>query len=155
MAFSEPDYAMYQSPLSTSNVDEDKQSRPEIIRAGLAKAPDTAAPASGGASPRRDARSSHRKRNRLSCTNCQQKKVKCDRADPCSRCVRVGAICVSFPPSGAPRGREGGRRSVNHELLSRIAKLENLVKSIKERDTGEDSGEPTGGTEPVNDKRAV
>lgn len=69
-----------------------------------------------------------RKMTTPSCNLCRRRKVKCDRADPCSHCVRVGAACVSTAPSGAPRGRKGGRRKLDSELLDRIAKLENLLK---------------------------
>ncbi len=72
-----------------------------------------------------------RKTNSPSCNLCRRRKIKCDRADPCSHCVRSGAVCVSSVPSGAARGRKGGRRKADSELLDRIAKLENLVKNIE------------------------
>ncbi len=72
-----------------------------------------------------------RKTKPPSCTLCRRRKIKCDRANPCSHCLRAGAVCVSSVPSGAPRGREGGRRRVDSELLDRIAKLESLVKHIE------------------------
>lgn len=31
-------------------------------------------------------------------------------------------------PSGAPRGRQGGRRKLDSELLDRVAKLEQLLE---------------------------
>lgn len=121
---------MQQFPLSTSYVD--GPSPPEIDPRGLARPSESAAPAAaGGDSSQRDTQSVRRQRGQLSCTNCQRKKVKCNRADPCSRCERVGAICVSLQPSGAARGRKGGRRKANQEVLERITKLENLVKGIE------------------------
>jgi hypothetical protein len=141
--------AMNQCLLSTSFVDE--QSQPEIAPNGQARLSKTVAPAVCGALSERDARRPRRKRNLLSCIDCRRKKVKCDRANPCSRCVRVGAICVSSQPSGAPRGRNGGRRKVHQEVLDRIAKLENLVKGIE----GRNSGESTAGTVLAHENRAV
>lgn len=72
-----------------------------------------------------------RKKVLASCHLCRKRKIKCDRADPCSNCTRAGATCVSAAPSRAPRGRQGGRRKVDSELLQRIAKLEGLVKDIE------------------------
>ena len=71
-----------------------------------------------------------------SCNVCRRRKIKCDRADPCSNCVRCGSVCVSSVPSGAPRGRQGGRRRVDRELLDRMAKLEHLVKDNEGRNHG-------------------
>ncbi len=77
-----------------------------------------------------------RKANPPSCNLCRRRKVKCDRTDPCSHCAHVGAVCVSSAPSGAPRGRKGGRRKHDKELLDRVAKLENLVKDIERGTSG-------------------
>lgn len=90
------------------------------------------ATSSSGPSSRTHSRTPIRKFNPPSCNLCRQRKIKCNRADPCSHCVRVGATCVSSAPSGMPRGRQGGRRrKLDSELLDRIAKLENLVKDIE------------------------
>ena len=86
-----------------------------------------------------------------SCTVCRRKKVKCDRANPCSRCIRSGAICVSLPPSGLPRGRKGGRRKLGSRLLDRILQLENLVSDI-ERVRG---GDTTAVPPPSNGNQAL
>ena len=136
---------MDQNSLFTSY--EATQSWPETIQAQ----PSENAPAPAGASSQTYNQNPVRKKNPPSCTSCRQKKVKCDRADPCSRCVRVGAICVSFPPSGVPRGRNGGRRKLDSRLLDRIRKLENLVNDIE----GKSSGETTAVPPPANGNRAV
>ena len=39
--------------------------------------------------------------------------------------------CIFSAPSRLPRGRQGGRRKADSELLSRIAKLESLVKNLE------------------------
>lgn len=69
----------------------------------------------------------------LSCNLCRRSKIKCDRAQPCGHCVRVGAECVPTVPSRAPRGRKGGRRKLDSELLDRVAKLESLLKDMEGR----------------------
>ena len=65
--------------------------------------------------------------------------------------MRLGAICVSFPPSGVPRGRNGGRRKLGSRLLDRILKLENLVNDIG----GKSSGETTAVPPPADGNQAV
>ena len=87
-------------------------------------------------------RSLIRKKYKPSCHVCRRRKIKCDRGDPCAHCVRVGAQCVSSPPSGVPRGRKGGRRKLDRELLDRIAKLENLMRDME--------GGTPGATPPVS-----
>jgi Fungal Zn(2)-Cys(6) binuclear cluster domain len=87
-------------------------------------------------------RTSSRKSKQPSCNLCRRRKIKCDRANPCSHCVRVDAVCVSSAPSGAPRGRQGGRRKLDSELLDRIAKLESLVNHFE-------GGVSTGATPPA------
>lgn len=59
----------------------------------------------------------------LSCVNCRQRKVKCAKTYPCPHCVRGGLECV-FPSRKKDRAP---RRSKNHELLNRLAKLEAIV----------------------------
>lgn len=59
----------------------------------------------------------------LSCVNCRQRKVKCAKIYPCPHCVRGGLECV-FPSRKKDRAP---RRSKNHELLNRLAKLEAIV----------------------------
>lgn len=89
------------------------------------------APASLSSAPPKTDRSAVRKNTPLSCNLCRRRKVKCDKGNPCSHCVRAGEVCVSPAPSGAPRGRQGGRRKLDRELMDRLAKLENLVKNIE------------------------
>ena len=72
-----------------------------------------------------------KKSKRPSCNLCRRRKIKCDRLEPCSHCVRSSAKCVFSPLSGAPRGRQGGRRRLDRELLDRVAKLESLLKNAQ------------------------
>ena len=136
---------MDQNSLLTSC--ETTPSWPETIQAQ----PSENAPAPAGVSSQTYNQNLVGKKNPPSCTSCRRKKVKCDRANPCSRCMRVGAICVSLPPSGAPRGRKGGRRKLGSRLLDRILELENLVSDIER----ERSGETTAVPPPTNGNQAV
>lgn len=86
-------------------------------------------------------RTAIRKHSLPSCNICRRRKIRCDRTDPCSHCVRTGAVCVFSAPSTAPRGRQGGRRKHDSDLLNRIARLETLVKYIE--------GGPTDASPPV------
>lgn len=65
---------------------------------------------------------------RLACQACQRKKIKCDRHFPCGQCTRSNLTCI--PSTRKPRARHTGKRAVDSELRSRIAKLENLVEHL-------------------------
>jgi hypothetical protein len=75
-------------------------------------------------------------RKLASCNLCRRRKVRCDKANPCSNCLRAGVVCVSTTLSRVPRGRQGSRRNPDSELLKRIAKLENLVKNLEAENGG-------------------
>lgn len=60
------------------------------------------------------------------CVRCQQRKVKCDKKDPCSNCVKGGAECTSaalLPP------RRRKRRFAEAELLARLRRYEEVLTS--------------------------
>lgn len=69
------------------------------------------------------------KRPRLVCNQCQRSKLRCDRAHPCSNCVRrnEGSIC-SYDRGDSSRP-EGGR---NFAAEDRLAHLESMVKELME-----------------------
>ncbi|KAJ5587535.1 uncharacterized protein N7459_003300 [Penicillium hispanicum] len=64
------------------------------------------------------------KRNRiqLSCTQCRQAKLKCDRERPCSQCIKKGraSICIFKPPVA--------RKRPTTSMQNRLEHLESLVK---------------------------
>ncbi|RYP62974.1 hypothetical protein DL771_009501 [Monosporascus sp. 5C6A] len=60
----------------------------------------------------------------LSCVQCHQRKVKCNRKFPCANCRRVGTKCV--PATLAPRRRR--RKFPEHELLERVRNYEKLLR---------------------------
>jgi hypothetical protein len=60
------------------------------------------------------------------CVLCQQRKVKCDRNEPCRNCSKAGVACVSattLPP------RKRKRRFPEAELLARIRRYEQHLKA--------------------------
>ncbi|KLJ12378.1 hypothetical protein EMPG_09543 [Blastomyces silverae] len=61
-----------------------------------------------------------------SCVLCYQRKVKCDRHDPCSACVKAGASCMFRAPP-APRRRK--KNSPESALLSRLKRYEEILRN--------------------------
>lgn len=59
-----------------------------------------------------------------SCYNCNRKKIRCDKTDPCSACTRAGKSCT-FPPQG-PRIRRA-KKTIMADMASRIADLEGAL----------------------------
>lgn len=84
----------------------------------------------------------------LSCVNCRQRKVKCAKTYPCPHCVRGGLECV-FPSRKKDRAP---RRNKNHELLSRLAKLEAIVGQADPTAT---VGPAVGGSAPAASGAAI
>ncbi|KAH7067146.1 fungal-specific transcription factor domain-containing protein [Paraphoma chrysanthemicola] len=94
---------------------------------------------SGGANPR-------------SCVTCRRRKVKCDKKQPCSNCVRAKIECIFPGPGRAPRK---SRKPPDAELLERLRRLEGVVSSLNaqveeheqeaaERERRGSTGEPSG-----------
>ena len=67
-------------------------------------------------------------RKPLSCTRCRERKIKCDRVDPCDPCLKSGTECV-FPTRRvrASRARHDAGTSRDAELLRRIRRLEDML----------------------------
>lgn len=79
----------------------------------------------------------------LSCTNCRKRKVKCSKTKPCSACDRSSLNC-SFPNRARlPRGRTGGSKTTNVELLGRVKKLEEMLDKAG-GETNVDGAKPSG-----------
>lgn len=62
-----------------------------------------------------------------SCVLCQQRKVKCDRKDPCAACSRAHVECIFRAPA-PPRRRK--RKPPESELLARLTRYEQLLPSL-------------------------
>ncbi|CAK45443.1 uncharacterized protein An08g04700 [Aspergillus niger] len=72
-------------------------------------------------------------RTPISCTFCRQKKLRCDRLQPCSSCTKRGLGCVyAQTPSSAPR-RNGSTQP--RQLTQRIRQLEDLVVALQKGET--------------------
>lgn len=73
---------------------------------------------------------------RLSCELCRQRKVKCDKLNPCTNCQRSGTRCVPVERARLPPGRSG--KSVRDSgdgdsaLRERVSRLEELIEHINE-----------------------
>ncbi|RMZ73014.1 C6 transcription factor [Pyrenophora seminiperda CCB06] len=65
--------------------------------------------------------------NPRSCVTCRRRKVKCDKQNPCSNCVRARIECVFPGPGRAPRK---SRKPADAELLERLRRLEGVVTSL-------------------------
>ena len=76
-----------------------------------------------------------------SCAFCRQRKVKCDRQQPCSNCVRCKVEC-SYP---AGRGRAAKRRprAVDTRVVDGLQRLEDIIKRLTSQadTTGSADGE--------------
>lgn len=78
----------------------------------------------------------------LSCTSCRKRKVKCSKTNPCSACDRSSLPCVFPNRARLPRGRTGGSKTTNNELLRRVNKLEELLDKAS-GETNVDSAKPS------------
>lgn len=65
----------------------------------------------------------------LNCELCRDRKVRCDKLDPCTNCVSAGAVCVPVHRLRLRRGRHAHRSSapVDEDLKRRIRRLEALI----------------------------
>ncbi|KAK5636833.1 hypothetical protein RRF57_012546 [Xylaria bambusicola] len=66
-----------------------------------------------------------------SCILCRQRKVKCDRRQPCSNCVKAGSNCVH--PPGAGRAAKRSRQAVDTKVLDRLSQLETTIKRLQQQ----------------------
>lgn len=81
------------------------------------------------------AHSTNKPKVRLSCETCRQRKVKCDKLNPCTNCQRLGTRCVPVERARLPRGRSGrpaterpGDQDAN--LKDRVSKLESIIREL-------------------------
>ncbi|KAF7554587.1 hypothetical protein G7Z17_g2770 [Cylindrodendrum hubeiense] len=77
-----------------------------------------------------------RNRDRLVCTECRRRKLKCDRSTPCSSCVRRGVpSSCEYRPSGGLLEEERGRRMHAEERLQHLEKLVNQLATQRSEAT--------------------
>lgn len=60
-----------------------------------------------------------------SCAICQRRKVKCDRTEPCSNCVKHRVVCEYRPPA-PPRRRK--RQSPDPQLQAKMRRYEDILQ---------------------------
>ena len=64
----------------------------------------------------------------LSCELCRERKVKCDKLNPCTNCASAGVPCVPVHRLRLPRGRHAHRSvAIDEDLKRRIRRLEALI----------------------------
>ncbi|KAJ5093693.1 hypothetical protein N7456_009554, partial [Penicillium angulare] len=67
-------------------------------------------------------------RQKRSCIRCNERKIKCDKANPCGACCKSGDECLFPPPQRAPRTLN---RPPVPELLARLRELESEVERLR------------------------
>lgn len=81
----------------------------------------------------------------FSCIRCFERKVKCDKENPCSNCVKSRVECVFRTPP-APRRRK--KRPQEEILLARLKQCEDLLRSkgieVDALEASTHSGVPSG-----------
>ncbi|ETN45625.1 uncharacterized protein HMPREF1541_09457 [Cyphellophora europaea CBS 101466] len=73
------------------------------------------------------------------CINCRQRKVKCDRGQPCTECVRFNKECL-YESTSTQTSSDPSRES--QELLARINRLEALLEQQKTASSSSASTSP-------------
>lgn len=66
-----------------------------------------------------------------SCVLCRQRKVKCDRRQPCSNCIRAKASCIH--PPGAGRAAKRPRQQMDTKVLDRLSQLETTIRRLQKQ----------------------
>lgn len=64
-----------------------------------------------------------------SCRGCHQRKIRCDRAVPCTNCSRCGIVCV-YPTKESDMARRGG--PTLQSISNRLERLEVLLVRLAE-----------------------
>ncbi|RBR00069.1 hypothetical protein FVER53590_07661 [Fusarium verticillioides] len=77
-----------------------------------------------------------------SCTYCRYRKVKCDRQQPCSDCLRVKLNC-SYP-AGRGRAAKKSTRTLDTPLVDRLQRLEITIKEITSQVEATTDAAPSG-----------
>ena len=65
---------------------------------------------------------------KLSCVACRQKKIKCDRAEPCRHCVKAGTQCV---PQTRAKVTRRLKKPADNQVLERLRQLESIVSRLE------------------------
>jgi len=71
------------------------------------------------------------KQHSLSCCHCRQRKIKCDKVQPCSPCSRSALSCVFPERVRHPKRRSSNTKTANDELMRRLSRMEELIEKMK------------------------
>ena len=82
----------------------------------------------------------------LSCLQCQTRKRKCDKKNPCQACRQAGIACTAISRARLPRGRHAVQRG-GGDPRQRIARLEQLLSSQR------NAGDPVNPTPPQDQSK--
>lgn len=93
------------------------QCRPEMDLAQPGDAPPTSTNTAGTLEDSSSTAKRRWRRNRIACDSCHSRRVRCDRAFPCSRCLRSEIRCEFTREDG----NEGGLHGQNRRQQSRTA----------------------------------
>lgn len=63
-----------------------------------------------------------------SCHRCNQKKIRCNKAQPCDGCLKSNSECIFPGPGRAPRRT---KRPLKAELVSRLKGLEEEIRDLR------------------------
>lgn len=63
---------------------------------------------------------------RYACLTCRERKIKCDRHNPCSDCVKAMRSCSFIPPT---RGKRTRTKVLKEGLHAKLRRYEELLKS--------------------------
>lgn len=74
---------------------------------------------------------------RFSCLTCRQRKVKCDRRNPCANCTKTATQCSFIPPV---RGKRVRRIAPKEGLHAKLRRYEAMVKSYEAKIKLSDNG---------------
>lgn len=93
------------------------------------------------------AQKGHGRQEPASCQSCRAKKLRCNRAQPCSNCTARGISCTFLVPphkhkDAATHGQPAHGQS-NAELLQRLERLEALVSQSQTSTTNGDTSPPS------------
>lgn len=70
--------------------------------------------------------------NRLPCSTCRRRKVRCSKTQPCTNCARTGIDCHYEDQSNS----SGDAGTVNADLMKRLVHLQNSIKILAEGSNG-------------------
>lgn len=75
-----------------------------------------------------------------SCLCCRRRKVRCNRQQPCTNCVRTATDCI-YPP-GPGRAPRKPRRMLDARLLDGLSRLESIIRRLDDQGNSNTAGSP-------------